>query len=103
MRDPDLTGHRALVTGGLGFLGSSVAIRLVELGAEVTVLDSLVPQHGGNLFNIEPVRERVRLNISDMRDPHSLNVLVRGRISSSTSPGRSATATACATRCSTSR
>lgn len=79
MSPMDLAGRRVLVTGGLGFLGSSVAIRLVELGAEVTVLDSLVPQHGGNPFNLAPVRDRVRLNISDMRDPHSLNVLVQGQ------------------------
>lgn len=72
-------GKSVLVTGGLGFIGSNLAIRLVELGARVTVLDSLIPQHGGNEFNVEPVRDALAVNISDMRDQTSLNVLVRGK------------------------
>jgi len=55
-------GRRALVTGGAGFIGSSLAIRLVEEGAEVTVADAMLPEYGGNLFNLEPVRDRVRVN-----------------------------------------
>jgi nucleoside-diphosphate-sugar epimerase len=69
--------RRVLITGGLGFIGSNLAIRLVECGAEVTILDSLVPEFGGNRFNIEPVRREVSVNISDMRDAHSLRILVR--------------------------
>lgn len=69
--------RRVLVLGGLGFIGSNLALRLVELGAEVTLVDSLVPGQGANLFNIEPIREQVRVNISDIRDPHSLSHLVR--------------------------
>ena len=68
-----------LITGGLGFLGSNLAVRLVKYGARVTLLDSLIPKHGGNFFNIAPVRQQVALNISDMRDTHSLDVLVQGR------------------------
>ena len=68
-----------LITGGLGFLGSNLAVRLVKYGARVTLLDSLVPQHGGNFFNIAPIRQQVAINISDMRDTHSLDVLVQGR------------------------
>jgi nucleoside-diphosphate-sugar epimerase len=71
--------RRVLITGGLGFLGSNLAIRLVRLGAKVTIVDSLVPQFGGNLFNIAPIRDDVTLNISDMRDAHSLDVLVQGQ------------------------
>jgi len=72
-------GRNVLVTGGLGFLGSNLAIRLASYGARVTVLDALVPNFGGSLFNIAPVRGQVTLNISDMRDAGSLDVLVRGQ------------------------
>lgn len=71
------SGKRTLVTGGLGFIGSTLATELVRLGAEVTVLDSLIPEHGGNMFNLQSVKNNLRINISDMRDPASLNVLVR--------------------------
>ncbi len=70
-------GKRTLVTGGLGFIGSTLATELVRLGAEVTVLDSLIPEHGGNLFNLQSVKNKLRVNISDMRDQASLNVLVQ--------------------------
>lgn len=72
-------GKNALITGGLGFIGSNLAERLVELGATVTLIDSLTPTYGGNLFNIEPIRDRVRVNISDVRDVHSLQFLVQGQ------------------------
>ena len=70
-------GQRVLVTGGAGFIGSNLAIRLVGLGAEVTILDSLIPEHGGDLRNLEPVADRVRVNVSDLRDRASLRVLVQ--------------------------
>ncbi len=72
-------GKRVLITGGLGFIGGNLAIRLVEAGADVTVIDSLIPQYGGNLFNVQPVRDRIRINISDVRDRSSINYLVRGQ------------------------
>lgn len=72
-------GRDVLITGGLGFIGSSLAIRLVEIGARVTLADSLIPEYGGNLFNIEPIRDRVQVNIADVRDEYSMNYLVRGR------------------------
>lgn len=72
-------GKRVLITGGCGFIGSNLALRLVELGAAVTLADSLIPEYGGNLHNIAPVRERVWLNISDVRDAHSLTYLVQGQ------------------------
>lgn len=68
-----------LITGGLGFIGSNLAIRLVELGARVTLLDSLIPQFGGNLANVATIRDRVTVNISDMRDAASLEILVRDK------------------------
>lgn len=69
---------RVLITGGLGFIGSNLAIRLVQLGAEVTLVDSLIPEYGGNLWNIEPVKGQVRINISDVRDEHAMKYLIQG-------------------------
>ncbi len=68
-----------MITGGLGFIGSNLAIRLAELGADVTVVDVLWPEHGGNIFNIEPVKERVRINICDIRDKYAMDVLVQDK------------------------
>ena len=79
---PDLTrydGSRVLVTGGLGFIGSHLAERLVELGADVTIVDSLIPEYGGNTFNIAGFADRVHVNYSDIRDPWSIRYLVRGQ------------------------
>ncbi len=45
-------GASVLITGGLGFIGSNLARRLIDLGASVTLVDSLIPEYGGNLFNI---------------------------------------------------
>src|SRR5918998_4270311 len=72
-------GARALVTGGLGFIGSHLSARLVELGADVTIVDSLIPEYGGNLYNIRDIADRVRVNVSDLRDPWSIRHLVRGQ------------------------
>ena len=55
------SGKRVLITGGLGFIGSNLAIRAVELGAEVTIVDSSVAGCGANPYNIEPVKDRVRV------------------------------------------
>jgi len=71
-------GRRVLITGGLGFIGANLARRLVDLGAQVTLVDSLIPAYGGNLFNIAGIEERVRVNISDVRDTHSMRYLVQG-------------------------
>jgi nucleoside-diphosphate-sugar epimerase len=71
--------RNTLITGGLGFIGSTLALRLVEAGARVTVIDSLIPEYGGNLFNVEPVKDDIRINISDVRDEHAMKYLVRGQ------------------------
>lgn len=70
-------GSKVLITGGLGFIGSNLAARLLEHGADITLIDSLLPDYGGNLFNIEPFRERVHVNISDVRDTYSMRHLVQ--------------------------
>jgi UDP-glucose 4-epimerase len=72
-------GSKILITGGLGFIGSNLAMQLVELGADVTIVDSLIPEYGGNLRNIEKIQSKVRINISDIRDQHSLRYLVQGK------------------------
>lgn len=72
-------GQRVLITGGLGFLGSNLAHRLVDLGAEVTIVDSLIPSHGGNLHNVKGIEHQVTINISDVRDPHAMGFLVQGQ------------------------
>jgi UDP-glucose 4-epimerase len=73
------SGKRVLITGGLGFIGSNLAIQLVGLGAEVLLVDSLIPKYGGNLFNIKDIENQVGINISDVRDEHSMRYLVQGR------------------------
>jgi UDP-glucose 4-epimerase len=70
-------GARVLITGGLGFLGSHVSKRLVDLGADVTIVDSLIPEYGGNPYNVHDIADRVHINYSDIRDPWSIRFLVR--------------------------
>lgn len=73
------SGKKVLITGGLGFVGSNLARRLVHLGAQVTLADSLIPLYGGNLFNIEDIKNEVCANICDVRDPHAIAYLVQGQ------------------------
>ena len=68
-----------LITGGLGFIGSNLAHRLVSLGADVLIVDSLIPEYGGNVFNVHGVEDRLRVNIADVRDEHGLRYLVQGQ------------------------
>ena len=42
-------------------------------------MDSLLPHYGGNLFNLEEIKDKVRVNISDVRDEHSMQKLVQGQ------------------------
>ena len=72
-------GRRVMITGGLGFIGSNLARRLVELGADVLLIDSLIPDYGGNLFNIAGIEDKVTVNIADVRQASTMNYLVRGR------------------------
>jgi len=70
---------RVLVTGGLGFIGSNLAARLVGLGAGVTLVDNMIPRLGGNLFNVREIADRIHINFSDVRDAHSMDYLVKGQ------------------------
>lgn len=76
---PNFQGKKILITGGLGFIGSNLAIRLAKYGVDVTIVDSLIPDYGGNLFNIEEIKDKVHVNIADVRDRSSMNYLVRGK------------------------
>lgn len=69
-------GKRVLITGGLGFIGSNLAIRLVKSGAIVTLLDSLIPQLGGNLHNVSEISDQIFLVRCDMRDAEALHSVV---------------------------
>jgi UDP-glucose 4-epimerase len=73
------TDRRVLITGGLGFIGSNLARRLTSIGARVLLVDSLIPEYGGNLFNIAGIEPLVQVNISDVRDAYSMSYLVQGQ------------------------
>ena len=75
---PAYRGRRVLVTGGLGFIGSNLCRALADLGAQVTAVDSLLPDYGGNLFNLDGYQDRVRINVADVRG-HGMKHLVRGQ------------------------
>jgi UDP-glucose 4-epimerase len=72
-------GRRVLVTGGVGFIGSNLARQLVDLGAEVLLVDAMIPDYGGNLCNIDGIQDRVRVNFGDVRNGTIMDVLVRDR------------------------
>jgi nucleoside-diphosphate-sugar epimerase len=68
-----------LITGGLGFIGSNLAIALVRLGARVTIIDNMLPRQGGSLFNVKDIADKVKVNFSDVRNELSMNHLVKGK------------------------
>src|SRR5687768_7950894 len=75
----DYRSQKVLITGGLGFIGGNLAIRLVKAGASVTILDSLHPNCGGNYFNIEPVRNDLEIAEGDAGDLPLMRKLVRDK------------------------
>ena len=76
----DFYRNRAvMITGGLGFIGSNLARRLADLGADVLLIDSLIPDYGGNVFNISGLEGSVRVNVADIRQAATMNYLVRDR------------------------
>ncbi len=72
-------GKQVLITGGLGFIGSNLARRLVDLGAKVLLVDSLIPGYGGNLFNVDGLESKLRINIADVRDANGMGYLVQSQ------------------------
>ena len=78
--NPDIfASSDVLITGGLGFIGSALARRLVDLGAKVTLVDSLIPEYGGNPLNIHDIRDRVTVDLTDVRDSAAMSSLIRKR------------------------
>lgn len=70
-------GKNVMITGGLGFIGANLAKKLVDLGAHVLVVDSLIPEYGGNLHNVAGIKDKIEINISDVRDAHSMKYLIK--------------------------
>lgn len=68
-----------LITGGLGFIGSNLAMRLVDLGAQVTLIDNLYPQYGGNTFNVESIKNHVNIHIFDVRETSKVEALLKNK------------------------
>ena len=73
------TNARVLITGGLGFIGSNLTRALVNQGAVVTLVDSLIPQYGGNPFNVDDIRDKVNVNVCDVRDPYAMAHLLQDK------------------------
>jgi len=78
-KDGFFSGKNILITGGLGFIGSNLAIELAGLGARLTLVDSLLPMCGGNPFNIDPVKEKVKVETADIREKEKMEKLVAGQ------------------------
>jgi len=74
-----LAGKRVLITGGLGFIGSNLAIRLLREGASVTLCDAMIEGYGGNTANIREIRSEVEIDDSDVRDAEAMERLVAGK------------------------
>jgi UDP-glucose 4-epimerase len=70
---------KVLITGGMGFIGSNLARRLVDLGAKVLIVDLMIPQHGANKFNIAGIEDKVTVDIADVRDEQAMRRLVRAQ------------------------
>ena len=75
----EMVSPTGMITGGLGFIGSNLAHQLVALGADVLLVDSLIPDYGGNLFNIDGIADRVHVNVADIRQQSTMNYLVKDR------------------------
>ena len=73
----EISNQKVLITGGMGFIGSNLARRLIKYDNQVTVVDSLIPEYGGNARNLYDLQDQVTINLSDARDPFSINELIK--------------------------
>jgi UDP-glucose 4-epimerase len=78
-RIENFEGAKVLITGGLGFIGSNLARRLLKLGAKVTLVDNLIPEYGGNPFNVKDIANKIKIHVSDIRDEHRMKHLIKGQ------------------------
>jgi UDP-glucose 4-epimerase len=74
----NISNKKILITGGLGFIGSNLTRRLVDQGNTITVVDSLIPEYGGNLRNLHDIKDKITVSLSDVRDVASINDLIKG-------------------------
>jgi UDP-glucose 4-epimerase len=74
----NISNKKILITGGLGFIGSNLAHKLVEHGNDITVVDSMIPEYGGNLRNVHDIKENITISLSDVRDVAAINDLIKG-------------------------
>ena len=74
-----IINKNVLITGGLGMIGSTIASKLVESGAHVTIVDALLKPFGGNYFNVHEVKDKIKINISDIRDKEAMKILVQDK------------------------
>jgi UDP-glucose 4-epimerase len=75
----EFASSNVLITGGMGFIGSNLAHRLVELGAHVTVVDSCIEGQGANPFNLEDIKDRIKILLYDLRDRGPISEAVKGK------------------------
>lgn len=76
---PGLDGTRVLITGGAGMIGSTIARLAVSSGARVTIVDTMAPQYGGNLFNLDGIADRIEFVYGDIREMALMSEIVRGK------------------------
>ena len=74
-----LIDKKVLITGGLGFIGSNLARRLVDFGNNVSVVDSLIPEYGGNLRNLHDLKDKIKIDVTDIRDSYLVKDLIMGQ------------------------
>jgi UDP-glucose 4-epimerase len=72
-----LENKRILITGGLGMIGSTLAHALVKLGAKVSIVDACIEPYGANMFNLDGIRNKVQISITDIRDRESMKFLIK--------------------------
>ena len=74
----NISNKKILITGGLGFIGSNLARRLIDYGNTITVVDSLIPEYGGNLRNVHDIQDKITVSQSDVRDVEAINNWIKG-------------------------